>query len=767
MGKAKGKGDGGPAKGGSNKSRCLAPMHLSFNPNEPVSERPVVALTTAVLCNVAPDLTLVSDHRRKLSGLGVSGGGEIVGDLCLARYLARSSIISGSTEWLLGGSELSQVALVDQWVDYASSMSRMPREQKMRGIAATLEKHLGGGNGRTFVCSDDRLTLADLALFGALGWPAQHREIATLVESLGTISNSTATTQQLSRWLETIASHPAVREGTQLAVGISGKEDAVFDDKERSPLVSGMNSLDGATPGRVCTRFPPEPSGYLHIGHAKAALLNDYYARHYEGRLIVRFDDTNPSKEKEEYQESIMEDLRQRLRIDSGASYTFTSDYFPVIYDMTVNHLISTGLAYMDDTPQEQMQKERMERTPSKYRDSQSPQHTRALFDDMCSGSEAGSQWCLRVKMDMSSDNGTLRDPVVYRQNNTPHHRTGTTYHAYPTYDLACPIVDSLEGVTHALRTTEYNDRDAQYAWIQRLLGLRRVRIHAFARMNFTYTVLSKRKLAWFVENGQVTGWDDARFPTIRGVIRRGVHIDALKTFIFSQGASKRVVNMEWNKFWADNKKEIDKTAKRFMAIDNTQHVFLTVDNFDSSSQQDYIMAEYHPKDPSLGQRKVRLGSQIILEKVDTEGIEVDEEIVLMRWGVVKIHQVTPTLVGSFVPNGDVKKAKRKLSWLTKDDDHNTPCILTEFDNLLSKPKLDPEDVFEDHLNPNTLATSEVIGDNELKTLNEHDIIQLERRGYYRVDRPYKSKDEPLILFMIPDGKAKAMSGLVGKLAHR
>ena len=198
---------------------------------------------------------------------------------------------------------------------------------------------------------------------------------------------------------------------------------------------------------------------------------------------------------------------------------------------------------------------------------------------------------------------------------------------------MACPIVDSVEGVSHALRTTEYNDRDEQYAWIQQALGLRRVRIHAFSRMNFQYTVLSKRKLAWFVEQGKVTGWDDARFPTVRGVLRRGVDINALKAFILSQGASRRVVNMEWNKFWAENKKHIDLRAKRFMAIDKEEHVELTVTNGPDESENVFGSADYHPKDSSLGKRLVRHSKKVILEKMDAEGIEVGEDIVLMRWG--------------------------------------------------------------------------------------------------------------------------------------
>lgn len=299
---------------------------------------------------------------------------------------------------------------------------------------------------------------------------------------------------------------------------------------------------------------------FIHMNanlYPKAVLMNQYYAQRYKGRLIVRFDDTNPSKEKEEFQRSILEDL-QLLGV-SANNVTFTSDYFETIRGYAI-YMIENGLAFMDDTPQEEMQKERMDRVTSKHRD-QTVEDSKKHFKLMCSGDEEGSKWCLRAKIDMSSVNGTMRDPVLYRQNILPHHRSGDTYKAYPTYDLACPIVDSIEGVTHALRTTEYNDRDEQYQWIQSALGLRRVRVHAFSRLNFMYTELSKRKLTWFVDNGHVTGWDDARMPTVRGVLRRGVDINALRKFILSQGASRNIVNMEWKKFWAENKKVLGKIS--------------------------------------------------------------------------------------------------------------------------------------------------------------------------------------------------------------
>jgi glutamyl-tRNA synthetase len=497
--KASGGGRGPPRLTNLSKFK-LSPLQLVSNPNaSSMRERPVIALAVACLADIDIDLSITADHRvpTPMMGMVGSNGGVVVGDLATARYLLEAVAPESN---VLAVASANERAEQNAWIEYSQSLTQLDQEQAVKGIAMTLEHAL---SKRTYLCGN-KISLADVALFAALGFPCTYEDKFRVSEALKEFKVAI-------RWMTMMAAHPSLKKATQLAVGASGATDAEaqFTEEKLEPLVSGMNLLEGAIPGQVVTRFPPEPSGYLHVGHAKACLLNDYYARRYKGRLVIRFDDTNPSKEKEEYQQSILEDLAT-LGV-KGSVLTYTSDYIGAIQKYALS-MISKGQAYMDDTPQEQMKEERANRVESKYRNSQTPEEAKALFEEMCSGSKEGGGWCLRAKMDMSSDNGTMRDPVMYRQNLTPHHRTGTTHKAYPTYDLACPIVDSIEGVTHALRTTEYNDRDEQYQFLLKTLGLRRVRIHAICRMNFQYTVLSKRKLTWFVEQKLVTGWDDARY---------------------------------------------------------------------------------------------------------------------------------------------------------------------------------------------------------------------------------------------------------------
>jgi glutamyl/glutaminyl-tRNA synthetase len=334
-----------------------------------------------------------------------------------------------------------------------------------------------------------------------------------------------------------------------------------------------------------------------------------------------------------------------------GDLITHTSDYFDVLAQYA-RDMLGAGNAYMDDTPQERMRDERGAKVESARR-GEGVAANLARFEAMLSGSEEGKAWCMRAKIDMGSDNGTLRDPVMYRCNADPHHRTGTRFKAYPTYDFACPIVDTLEGVTHALRTSEYADRAAQYAWIQATLGLRKVHIHEFSRLNFVYTLLSKRKLTWFVEKGHVEGWHDPRFPTVQGVLRRGVVVPALREFILSQGASKRVLDMEWDKFWSINKKHIDVEAKRFTALAGGSvggggggeltlpRVLVVLTGGEGlPATPELRPVGLHPKNAACGSKAVWFGSRVWLEGEDAASLAEGEEVTFMKWGNVIVKKV-------------------------------------------------------------------------------------------------------------------------------
>lgn len=323
----------------------------------------------------------------------------------------------------------------------------------------------------------------------------------------------------------------------------------------------------------------------------------------------------------------------------------------------------------MDNTDQETMQAERMSRTESQHRNT-APEANLVLFESLLRGDDAAKKYCLRAKIDMSSVNGTMRDPVLYRSNDTPHHRTGTKHKAYPTYDFACPVVDSIEGVTHALRTTEYNDRDEQYYWIQEALGLaHRTQIQAFGKMNFVHTCLSKRKLAWFVENKLVEGWFDPRFPTIQGCMRRGVTVEGLKGFILSQGASRRIITMEWDKFWAENKQVLETSAYRYMGVMTPGEVIMTLTNV-----PDEITAHSTPLMPQLpekGSRVIRRLNKVLIDYIDAVCMKEGEQLTLLRWGNVTVQRVEKDAAGKVValqaeynPDSTDFKKTKKYTWL-------------------------------------------------------------------------------------------------------
>ncbi|KKY15884.1 putative glutamyl-trna synthetase [Phaeomoniella chlamydospora] len=513
----------------------------------------------------------------------------------------------------------------------------------------------------------------------------------------------------------------------------------------------------------VVTRFPPEPSGYLHIGHAKAALLNDYFAHEqYQGTLLCRFDDTNPTNEKEEFQQAIVEDLAlMGIKPDKT---TYTSDYFEELYEYC-KRLIKEGNAYADDTEQETMRAERMDGIASKRRD-ESVEANLARFEEMKTGSEEGQKWCIRAKMSVDNPNKAMRDPVIYRCNPTHHVRTGDTWKMYPTYDFCCPIVDSMEGVTHALRTIEYRDRNPQYQWFLDALKLRHVDIWDFARMNFVRTLLSKRKLTKLVNKGLVSGWDDPRFPTIRGIRRRGMTVPALREFMLKQGPSKNITNMDWTTFWATNKKHIDPVAPRHVAINKDRAVKCTV-----KGARVAPLCEDKPKhlkNPDVGQKKVWYSQTIWIEQEDAKSFEDDEEITLMNWGNAivrsKCKSINPLHLGDITEmelelhlQGDFKTTEKKITWLSADQEI-IPVTLVDFDFLLSKDKLEEDDDWEKFLTPTTEFKTEAFADCNIADVKEHDIIQFERKGYFRCDKPFLH-GEPAVFFMIPTGKAEKPKG--------
>lgn len=443
-----------------------------------------------------------------------------------------------------------------------------------------------------------------------------------------------------------------------------------------------------------------------------------------------------------------------------------TSDHFEVC-EKLARQLLSDGLGYMDDTEQEVMQAERMQKIESRRRNT-SVEENLAIFEKMLKGESDFQKFCLRAKIDMTSVNGTMRDPVLYRYcGGVPHHRTGTKYQAYPTYDFACPIVDAIEGVTHALRTTEYNDRDEQYHWIQQALRLRHVHIHAFGKMNFVNTVLSKRKLTWFVEQGLVEGWNDARFPTVQGCVRRGVDVDALKRFIISQGASRRVITMEWDKFWSENKKVLEEKCSRYMGVAVSQSVVMTVDNHcpghtddDPSVAEHVHMVAVHPQKPELGVRPMRRGRCVLLDQCDAALLKEDEEVTLLRWGNVRVTRierdagVVVHVRATYLPDATNFSKTKKLSWLTQSDD-NVTASLVEFDHLLSKAKIEEDEDFKNFVNPVTKRETLALCDPLLRSLSAGTVLQLERKGFFRLDKAYDAVNNvtQITLFAIPDGK--------------
>ncbi|XP_068175225.1 bifunctional glutamate/proline--tRNA ligase isoform X2 [Antennarius striatus] len=706
-------------------------LNLIINTSNP----PLGALLAA---EHVKDSVQVSVAEGKDTQLHVSDAVQFSDSNSISRYLARVAPAFG-----LYGANAMEQAEVDHWLEF--SAQRLCSQSALTEVLGELDRAL---SLRTFLVGHS-VTLADLSVWAALkcngGWPSQGKSFT-----------------HVNRWFFFLSSQvPFTSVGNKYSSKKATMSKSNSDEKKQD--VGKFVDLPGAEMGKVVVRFPPEASGYLHIGHAKAALLNQHYQLTFKGKLIMRFDDTNPEKEKEDFEKVILEDLAM-LQIHPD-QFTYTSDSFPIIMQFG-EQLLSEGKAYIDDTPPEQMKQEREQRVESKCRKNTVEQNMK-MWEEMKAGSEFGQTCCMRAKMDMNSNNGCMRDPTLFRCKNAPHPRTGNTYKVYPTYDFACPIVDSLEGVTHALRTTEYHDRDEQFYWIIDALRLRKPYIWEYSRLNLNNTLLSKRKLTWFVEQGYVDGWDDPRFPTVRGVLRRGMTVEGLKQFIASQGGSRSVVNMEWDKIWAFNKKVIDPITPRFTALSSSYVVPVSVP--DATEEMKEVAK--HPKNAEVGLKEVWYGPRVFIEGADAETFSEGEMVTFINWGNLIITKINKGADGKVVSmearlnleNKDYKKTT-KITWLA--DTNNAPLLPTiciNYQPLITKAVITKDDNFKDYINKSSKLEEKMLGDPCLRSLKKGDMIQLQRRGFYICDQPYEPvsphscKESPCVLLYIPDGHVKEM----------
>ncbi len=517
--------------------------------------------------------------------------------------------------------------------------------------------------------------------------------------------------------------------------------------------------------GSVITRFPPEPNGYLHIGHAKSICINFGLARDFGGRCHLRFDDTNPAKEEQEYIDSIMESVKW-LGFDWGTHLYYASDNFEQLYQWAV-YLIEQGKAYVDDLTAEQIRAYRGTLTEA---GTESPFRNRTvaenidLFARMRSGEFPDGSHVLRAKIDMAAPNINLRDPVLYRILNAPHPHVGDAWKIYPMYDFAHGQTDAIEGITHSICTLEFESHKPLYEWFLDNLPIPvRPRQYEFARLNLTYTVMSKRKLQELVQKGTVSGWDDPRMPTLAGIRRRGYPAASVRTFCELIGVGR-------SDSWIDVaileecvRSELNETAPRAMAV--LRPVKLIVDNYPVGQVEEFSAAN-HPQKPEMGSRTLHFSREIWIERDDfmetpskgfhrlTVGGEVKLRggYIITCTGVVKdADGVIVELHGTYDPasrdgihTADGRKVKGVIHWVAVDSAVSAEVRL--FDRLFSDPN--PDRGGADYSQFLNAASVEIVSDAQLEASLAHSTaetrFQFERLGYFYQD-PTDSRQESLV----------------------
>ncbi|WP_439842555.1 glutamine--tRNA ligase [Aeromonas taiwanensis] len=508
----------------------------------------------------------------------------------------------------------------------------------------------------------------------------------------------------------------------------------------------------------VHTRFPPEPNGYLHIGHAKSICLNFGIARDYQGQCNLRFDDTNPAKEDIEFVESIKQDV-QWLGFQWSGEICYSSDYFHKLHGYAIE-LIEKGLAYVDELTPEQMREYRGTLTApgknSPFRD-RSVEENLALFAKMKSGEMAEGSACLRAKIDMASPFMVMRDPVIYRIKFAHHHQTGDEWCIYPMYDFTHCISDALEGITHSLCTLEFQDNRRLYDWVLDNISIEcHPRQYEFSRLNLEYTVMSKRKLNLLVTEGHVSGWDDPRMLTVSGLRRRGYTPASIREFCKRIGVTKQDNIVEMSMLEACIRDDLNENAPRAMAV--LHPVKVVIENL---AADEVLTAPAHPNKPEMGSRELPFTREIFIDEADFKEeankqfkrLVLGKEVRLRNAYVIKAERVEKDADGKVTciycsydadtlgkDPADGRKVKGVIHWVSAT--HSLPAEVRLYDRLFKVPNPGAEEDFEASLNPESLVI--IAGarvEASLKDAKPESAYQFEREGYFCADNKLSSPE--------------------------
>ena len=519
------------------------------------------------------------------------------------------------------------------------------------------------------------------------------------------------------------------------------------------------DNQDGKYDGRVYTRFPPEPNGYLHIGHAKAICLNFSIAEEYNGKCNLRFDDTNPIAEEKEYVESIKKDIRW-LGFDWKDRIFFASDYFDDMYQYAIS-LINNNLAYVCDLTNEEIKDMRGTLTTfgkeSPFRNRSIDENLK-LFQDMKDGKFKNGEKTLRAKIDMSHSNLNMRDPVIYRILHAHHHRTGNDWCIYPMYDWAHGLEDSIERITHSLCSLEFEDHRPLYDWFLDSLNVYHPQQIEFARLNLNYTVMSKRKLKKLVDDELVESWDDPRMPTLSGMRRRGYTPTSIRNFMDEIGIAKRNNIMDIAKLESILRSDLNKNSQRRMAVLNPIKVIIT--NYDKNKTE-YLQAINNPEDESAGKRELPFSRELFIEADDFMEdppkkyfrLSPNNEVRLKFAYFITCHEVVKNSKGEIIEihctydkdskggkSPDGRKVRGTIHWVSAS--HAIDASVKLYDRLFKSPNPESSENFLDDLNDSSLITiNNCKLEPSLLEVKNDEIFQFERIGYFIKDKISNKSD--------------------------